>query len=72
VRKIESLLAQIHAAFCGANFSLQRRLQPTFGRFFIRAGHWLKPMLQAEARATSHANFRNQALVLSCGSTLVY
>jgi hypothetical protein len=31
---------------CGADFSLQRRLQPAF------TDHRLKPMLQAEARAT--------------------
>ena len=35
---------------CGASFSLQRRLQAAFSR---QAGHRLKPMLQAKARATS-------------------
>jgi hypothetical protein len=32
---------------CGASFSLQRGLQPA-----VPDGHRLKPMLQAEARAT--------------------
>jgi hypothetical protein len=36
----------------GADFSLQRRLQAMFCLSFNHTGHRLKPMLQAEARAT--------------------
>ena len=42
----------------GADFSLQRWLQPTFLFILNRAGHRLKPMLQAEARATSQEDSR--------------
>jgi imidazolonepropionase-like amidohydrolase len=38
---------------CGADFSLPRRLEPTFGVVVQRAGRRLKPTLQAKARATS-------------------
>ena len=40
----------------GADFSLPRRLQPTSSLFSDMAGHRLKPMLQAEARATSRCS----------------
>ena len=38
--------------FGGADFSLPRRLQPAFSLWSDAAGHRLKPMLQAKARAT--------------------